>query len=367
MRKIPYPKDPIEIKKFHDCYLEKVKPSNIDEINCYLNQIIIDKQILSFNRLVLFDFEKLMEIKDKMHKFSLSHNTKSANIFNELFDYSSKQQNIAKFFREQKIMNFKTCFYCNIDFINSFADMKDYIDEYDFLNYAPKYELKLIENLGDIIADKIIEYRERSIINASNIKDLKLSDKILNRIQQIDINHSHDHFTLDHFLPQSKYPFFTLCLYNLIPSCYSCNSKFKKANSLPKNGNWSRVSPSSHLFSLDTDLEFRVFFKKSSIILSEEDIVIKKNISKGEEEVLIEYLKMFKIEGRYLQHKDVVFEILKKCIEYPESKIQEISNKLNISKKEVKQLVFGKEIFESNNDIPLIKLKKDIAKSMGIT
>ena len=34
----------------------------------------------------------------------------------------------------------------------------------------------------------------------------------------------------DHFLPRCRYPFLALCLYNLIPSCYRCNSQFKQAN-----------------------------------------------------------------------------------------------------------------------------------------
>lgn len=34
----------------------------------------------------------------------------------------------------------------------------------------------------------------------------------------------------DHFLPRWRYPFLALCLYNLIPSCYRCNSQFKQTN-----------------------------------------------------------------------------------------------------------------------------------------
>ena len=33
---------------------------------------------------------------------------------------------------------------------------------------------------------------------------------------------------LDHFVPQSKYPFLALSMYNLIPSCHNCNSSFKR-------------------------------------------------------------------------------------------------------------------------------------------
>ena len=34
----------------------------------------------------------------------------------------------------------------------------------------------------------------------------------------------------DHYLPRWRYPFLALCLYNLIPSCYRCNSQFKQTN-----------------------------------------------------------------------------------------------------------------------------------------
>lgn len=34
----------------------------------------------------------------------------------------------------------------------------------------------------------------------------------------------------DHFFPHGRYPFLALSLYNLIPSCYRCNSQFKKAH-----------------------------------------------------------------------------------------------------------------------------------------
>lgn len=36
--------------------------------------------------------------------------------------------------------------------------------------------------------------------------------------------------SFDHFLPRGRYPFLALCLYNMIPSCYRCNSQFKRAN-----------------------------------------------------------------------------------------------------------------------------------------
>ena len=40
---------------------------------------------------------------------------------------------------------------------------------------------------------------------------------------------------LDHFLPQSKYPLFSLSLGNLIPACKDCNRQHKKARSIGLN------------------------------------------------------------------------------------------------------------------------------------
>ena len=34
----------------------------------------------------------------------------------------------------------------------------------------------------------------------------------------------------DHAYPKGRYPFLSLCLYNLLPSCYRCNSQFKRDN-----------------------------------------------------------------------------------------------------------------------------------------
>lgn len=43
------------------------------------------------------------------------------------------------------------------------------------------------------------------------------------RDEQGDIKSS-----FDHFYPKGRYPFLAISLYNLIPSCYRCNSQFKK-------------------------------------------------------------------------------------------------------------------------------------------
>lgn len=40
--------------------------------------------------------------------------------------------------------------------------------------------------------------------------------------------------TLDHYYPKGKYPYLALSLYNLVPSCYSCNSSLKTSKDFYK-------------------------------------------------------------------------------------------------------------------------------------
>jgi len=57
--------------------------------------------------------------------------------------------------------------------------------------------------------------------------------------------------TLDHFYSKSEYPFLAISLYNLIPSCYTCNSNLKGAKNFFDD-------PHLHPFEANSDLEFRV-------------------------------------------------------------------------------------------------------------
>ena len=73
---------------------------------------------------------------------------------------------------------------------------------------------------------------------------------------------------LDHFLPKSKYPQFSLSLYNLIPSCYTCNSLFKrdKDTFVPMHANpYILGSDDVRLFDLE-ELVLSVLYNNSSSV-----------------------------------------------------------------------------------------------------
>ena len=186
-------------------------------------------------------------------------------------------------------------------------------------------------------------------------------------IKRFDFKNGHNHFTLDHVIPQKTHKFYSLCLYNFVPSCYSCNSKFKKAKEFILNDDLKKISPTSNLYSLTDDFKFKLFYTRElKKIKTNSDFVIEKNILSNEAHIK-QYLSIFKINGRYVFHKDLVLSLVEKKIMYPDTKIKELSKKTGKSIETLKKEIFGEELFDKlNSDLPFIKLKKDIAVQLKI-
>lgn len=71
---------------------------------------------------------------------------------------------------------------------------------------------------GGLLMEKMFEYlRYCPYCNAETVYALEKDEKT-GRIKS----------AFDHFFPRGRYPFLSLSLYNLIPSCYRCNSQFKR-------------------------------------------------------------------------------------------------------------------------------------------
>jgi hypothetical protein len=66
--------------------------------------------------------------------------------------------------------------------------------------------------------------------------------------------------TLDHYFPKSVYPFLAISLYNLVPSCYTCNSNLKESKNFYK-------IPHLHPFNMKNELIFAISSKNSDDIL----------------------------------------------------------------------------------------------------
>lgn len=178
----------------------------------------------------------------------------------------------------------------------------------------------------------------------------------------------------DHFFKKSRYPYFALSFYNLIPSCYACNANLKGQH---------EFKPSTHIHpfieGVEDTLHFRTNIDKVDFLLGKKDfnIVLQKvplaspiKLSRA-----IRSSKIFHIEEQYRFHKDYTGEIIYKAYLYTDSKINELINnfhgangiKLFSSKEEIIEMLFGNYLREEKlHERVLAKLTKNIANEMGV-
>lgn len=289
-----------------DSYYEKIaKKSKADKFNGltfeeYYNNNY--KGILKYDLkdMLCGDFEKLVEIKNTLGK-------KYDNKIKSFFNYDKSKINnssplISKL--QPKIAKFfeenvevHTCYYCNIDFINKF----------------------------------------------------KKGNKIKNA------------FTLDHVLEKADYPYLALSLYNLVPSCYVCNSKVKDSK-IP----FDDFSPTNKNFDFNERVKFKSFITNVDLqIQNESDLLIK--LIESYSSKYDKYIESLNLNDRYDYHKYKVLEMIKKREIYPDSRIKELSLLTQRTEEDIKQDLFG--VYLNDKDLhkrPLSKLIKDISEELGL-
>ena len=365
MLKIKYPNS----KEFEADYITILNISKDEQkkFKTFLNdEIFKDCKIKSLDQLLTAPFEKLLEIYNlymKRYPFREGKNkrdneTKKAieikyeNFFKYQITYQPK---IAKFFmKHSEALQLKTCYFCNIEYINTFENRGEYHSAIDFVNDATMEELIQINLITKNSAREIIQKREQS--NIKSISDLGFTPKKKENIENLNFKTSQEnHFTLDHFLPKANCPILALSLYNFVPSCYSCNSKFKQSDVLLK----THLSPTSKNFSVADEIKFKLFFTEDR---KDFNLIMKYPKDKGYED----YIRTFKLKGRYTFHKGEVEKLLDNKRKYPQSRIDEMAKAVNIPSKQIKKDIFGKELFEDSSKESMSKLKKDIAKDIGI-
>lgn len=179
----------------------------------------------------------------------------------------------------------------------------------------------------------------------------------------------------DHFYPQSKHPFLGLSFFNLIPSCYYCNSSLKNAGT---------IHPDTHLhpyldgygddyyFHIDIDYvrsrksdpeNYKVRLKPAAKVSPGKLRQIKGN-SHDEGN-----LNLFKLEAIYPSHLDVVGELVVKCNKYSSwysgPLLKAFGAILSTNKSEFYQYYFGNYFNETDfHRRPLSKLTKDVVKQV---
>jgi len=232
----------------------------------------------------------------------------------------------------------------------------------EFKNLDKKEELKEIfkwEKFQPVIAEffeKNVETYTCYFCNLNFINDY-----------QDENEKSKNEFTLDHYFDKADYPYLALSLYNLVPSCYTCNSKLKGTEKI------NSLSPTSDKFDFNEKVKFKLFLSsenKNLTIQKPEDIEVplKENYSddySGKDKN--KYINVFKLNERYKFHKKEAFELIEKARLYPESRLEEMAKLTNQTKEQVKANIFN--IPKDNEDLhkrPLSKLIKDISEELKL-
>ncbi|WP_417353201.1 hypothetical protein [Flavobacterium alkalisoli] len=181
--------------------------------------------------------------------------------------------------------------------------------------------------------------------------------------------------TYDHYFHKDKYRFLTLSFYNLIPSCYICNSNLKGTDDFDLT---------THLYPYDDEFGDMVKFDfdlglinsgKSKEIVFEPTITCNPAISTSMRYKLYGgsnnkhgSIKVFKLEEIYKSHFDTVEEIYTKFDQNSKhylASIQELLDLLKVTEQDFYRFHFNNYYNIQNFHLrPLAKLTRDIYDKM---
>jgi len=165
-------------------------------------------------------------------------------------------------------------------------------------------------------------------------------------------------FQFDHFYDKAEYPMLSMSLYNLIPSCASCNQGKSKGE----------LSLDFHPYCTDIGDNFKFEVKDPvPLLIGKDDEKLDLQLVPLHGVDLTEYKKKFHIEGLYRRHKDVAREVFARA--YVDAYY---GNWMNFAFLEDQMLAerISKGFYPSKDDIelrPMTKFQQDLwAQAKGI-
>lgn len=168
-------------------------------------------------------------------------------------------------------------------------------------------------------------------------------------------------FQFDHFYGKEEYPFLSMSLYNLIPSCAICNQKKStKHLSLNFHPYFNGINKQFH-FKVENPLPLIFGATKDKINI---DLELE-NRAKVNKKELEDYDKLFDIKLRYSRHRDVVQEVFDKAYSemyYGDSRFFEFLDD-KFKKEYLYRIIYG--TYMDENEIekrPMSKFIQDIRK-----
>lgn len=233
------------------------------------------------------------------------------------------------------------------------CDLKDFIDNNEDLKELNKtqkdYFYTLYQRLKKSEYIKDLNITVCPYCNRNYIFNFKKSNSLKATAQ------------LDHFFDKSTYPYFSISIFNLVPSCQTCNQRKSKIQN-------AIYHPFTETF--NDDVKFKLKLIDSKFYYDKNSLEIEKKILKNEDKVN-SHIKTFNINNLYEEHKDIVLELIQKAQIYNESYIDELYQKyegtLFKNREDVLRHITGGFIEDKDiNKRPLSKLIKDISEELDL-
>jgi hypothetical protein len=171
-------------------------------------------------------------------------------------------------------------------------------------------------------------------------------------------------FQIDHIFPQKKYPYFSISMYNLIPSCSNCNLNKNDANF------WISDYCHPYLESIADRFKFTLSKMSDGILyknikeVNSEDLSI--SITNLTDKKVQNHNDLFDISGIYSNFGEIAKEIITLGSAYPESKRSELLHSFPLIFIDEKTMdrTFLRVYPEKSkiNERPLSKFIQDIAR-----
>lgn len=168
---------------------------------------------------------------------------------------------------------------------------------------------------------------------------------------------------VDHFYNKKQFPFLALSLFNFVPSCQICNSRFKLTRDF-----YAEPHVNPHLGGFEGKARFEIE-NIASVIDRATQPVIGINVLPGNED--IEHsVSTFFLEEVYKNHQDYAKEIILKTRIFNKTQIEEYLlnyQDLFSSREEVYRTIYGNYLEEKDQQKrPLSKLTKDLLADLGV-
>lgn len=195
-------------------------------------------------------------------------------------------------------------------------DMKKYIEEFKQCEYKDSNEL----------LEKVFKYKNFSQRKIAYEISREMNVRVCpycNRAYIFTLKNKKVRAQFDHYFPKSKYPYLSLTLFNLVPSCSGCNMAKASLDTYEK----PIFYPYAEEFGEKIVFSVYETIPQYNKILSDDfEVEIKKltELKDEENEKLNNQIESLHLKDLYNEHKDYVKDIMRNCYINSERRYEEI-------------------------------------------